>query len=48
MISILINSTIQNQLAVKRYQADLPKSQNHPIQYQQVPCILIVLGIDLQ
>lgn len=43
MISILINSTIQNQLAVKRYQADLPKSQNHPIQYQQVLFIMNVL-----
>lgn len=43
MISILINSTIQNQLAVKRYQADLPKSQNHPIQYQQVPFIMNIL-----
>lgn len=43
MISILINSTIQNQLAVKRYQEDLPKSQNHPIQYQQVPFSMNVL-----
>ena len=36
VITILSNATLHNQLAVKHYQQDLPKSQKHPDHYKKV------------
>ena len=36
VITILSNSTLHNQLAVKHYEQDLPKSEKHPDHYKKV------------
>ena len=46
VITILSNATLHNELAVKHYQQDLPKSQKYPDHYKKVE-LKCIFNIDL-